>query len=431
MGFRNTAKQRILYLTTKGIHFLRASCILFGVLAYFVVASFTRLPTLPYFKEATCEVNVAVQADSSVLWYPANKNEEVITLPITDFEELSHLHSRIKEKTIPSENFPLQQRVCFLPKEEPWMDKALMFYNRNFDSAEEVVPKFQQRVKGKTGASASEVACRLKAAVPIDFVHPEDSPFHELGIGRYFPEDSFLPKDSRIPYKSCAVVTSSGSLHQSQLGEEIDSHDAVLRFNVAPLKGFERDVGSKTTIRIANNKVFRTDDGFKDLEELKDSEILISWREGPYNANLNKWYKDSKSVFCSYAKWHYKHPESPVYVMRLESVWKLWDVIQEFSDEELSGFPPTSGFMGIHLLLNLCETVDIYGYIPLSSKEKFCYYYKDCCFFCGWNFFNDHPVNAEKRVALMMKTDKEEDYQNKVKITLQGYSKYDCDKTNK
>ena len=38
-------------------------------------------------------------------------------------------------------------------------------------------------------------------------------------------------------------------------GEEIDSHDLVLRLNQAPLGGFSESVGTMTTHRMINHKV--------------------------------------------------------------------------------------------------------------------------------------------------------------------------------
>jgi hypothetical protein len=53
-------------------------------------------------------------------------------------------------------------------------------------------------------------------------------------------------------FGSCAVVFSSGKLLGKGLGTEIDQHDAVFRMNTAPSLGFEHDVGSRTTVRVAN-----------------------------------------------------------------------------------------------------------------------------------------------------------------------------------
>ena len=53
-----------------------------------------------------------------------------------------------------------------------------------------------------------------------------------------------------------AIVGSSSTLLNHSLGESIDSFDEVVRFNRAPTEGWENHVGSKTTLRVANNHVF-------------------------------------------------------------------------------------------------------------------------------------------------------------------------------
>ena len=69
---------------------------------------------------------------------------------------------------------------------------------------------------------------------------------------------SVLPYVSPALRLSCkvAVVGSSGALTGANLGENIDSHEEVVRFNRAPTLGYENDVGAKVTLRVVNNHVF-------------------------------------------------------------------------------------------------------------------------------------------------------------------------------
>ncbi|SVB60257.1 uncharacterized protein METZ01_LOCUS213111 [marine metagenome] len=66
-----------------------------------------------------------------------------------------------------------------------------------------------------------------------------------------------------------AIIGSGGQLLNDEAGDEIDDFAEVVRFNRAPTEGFEKYVGSKTTLRIANNHVFENiphnaDESWKD-----------------------------------------------------------------------------------------------------------------------------------------------------------------------
>ncbi|XP_031694587.1 ST3 beta-galactoside alpha-2,3-sialyltransferase 7 isoform X2 [Anarrhichthys ocellatus] len=50
--------------------------------------------------------------------------------------------------------------------------------------------------------------------------------------------------------RRCVVVGSGGVLHGSHLGSHIDQYDIIIRLNNAPVSGYEKDAGSRTTIRL-------------------------------------------------------------------------------------------------------------------------------------------------------------------------------------
>ncbi|XP_043097980.1 ST3 beta-galactoside alpha-2,3-sialyltransferase 3a isoform X3 [Puntigrus tetrazona] len=53
-----------------------------------------------------------------------------------------------------------------------------------------------------------------------------------------------------ISCKKCIIIGNGGILFNKSLGSQIDQYDVVVRLNEAPVAGFEKDVGSKTTMRI-------------------------------------------------------------------------------------------------------------------------------------------------------------------------------------
>nr|XP_023669679.1 alpha-2,8-sialyltransferase 8B-like isoform X2 [Paramormyrops kingsleyae] len=64
-------------------------------------------------------------------------------------------------------------------------------------------------------------------------------------------------------HKRCAIVGNSGILLNSSCGPEIDSHDFVIRCNLAPVEEYEHDVGLRSSLVTMNPSVVQR--AFRDL----------------------------------------------------------------------------------------------------------------------------------------------------------------------
>ncbi|KAM4641452.1 CMP-N-acetylneuraminate-beta-1,4-galactoside alpha-2,3-sialyltransferase isoform 4-T4 [Discoglossus pictus] len=63
-------------------------------------------------------------------------------------------------------------------------------------------------------------------------------------------EYRLTPSLDSLNCRRCIIVGNGGVLANKSLGSKIDEYEVVVRLNSAPVKGFEKDVGSKTTLRI-------------------------------------------------------------------------------------------------------------------------------------------------------------------------------------
>ncbi|KAK2839966.1 hypothetical protein Q5P01_013706 [Channa striata] len=278
--------------------------------------------------------------------------------------------------------------------------------------------------------SAKELLCQMKAQARLKTVDGSEQPFSSRGWARLVPSlplEHLYLQQGQSSFKTCAVVTSAGAILRSKLGKEIDAHDAVLRFNAAPTEGYERDVGSKTTIRIINSQILATPQHRFNTTSIYKNVTLVAWDPAPYTVDLNKWYESPDyNLFGPYVKHRKRHPDQPFYILHPSYVWQLWDVIQSNTEENIQPNPPSSGFIGILLMMALCEQVHVYEYIPSMRQTDLCHYherYYDAA--CTLGAY--HPLLYEKSLIQRINMGPESDLRRKGLATLPGFSTINCD----
>ena len=193
-------------------------------------------------------------------------------------------------------------------------------------------------------------------------------------------------------WSSCAVVGSSGGLLKQRAGLAIDKHAAVIRFNEAPTKKFERHVGSKTTLRLQNYDHC----GFSEGSELCMQYSLT----GQTHKCLDKWLKRGKCKVIKPSRRLQSYVQGYWMLARPNNVKPNWIPARE---------PPhklSAGFFGIMLAMHLCAKVSVYGFTqsPLGhyfKKEK-----KNKGFSKGRNVLKRHFWEGERACLSALKNTK-------------------------
>ncbi|XP_032884915.1 alpha-N-acetylgalactosaminide alpha-2,6-sialyltransferase 3 [Amblyraja radiata] len=159
----------------------------------------------------------------------------------------------------------------------------------------------------------------------------------------------------------CSIVSSSGQMLGQNAGVEIDQLPCVWRMNNAPTLGFERDVGTRTSVRVVSHTSFpllqrRQQHYFGEANET----VYIFW--GP----LRTMRQDGKgATYNELRKLARKYPLAKIYVTTEErmnycdQIFKL----ETGKDRKLSGTYLSTGWFTLVLAMEVCPKIHIFGMI--------------------------------------------------------------------
>ncbi|XP_066508523.1 ST3 beta-galactoside alpha-2,3-sialyltransferase 3b isoform X3 [Hoplias malabaricus] len=188
------------------------------------------------------------------------------------------------------------------------------------------------------------------------------------------------PELDRLSCKRCIIVGNGGILANKSLGSRIDEYDVVVRLNEAPVSGYTRDVGTKTTLR-------------------------ITYPEGAIQKS-ERYEKDSLFVFSAFKPLDFKWLRQMIFKEKLQGTEGFWKSVARYVPREPSemrilnpffiqeaafqfiGLPMNNGLMGkgniptlgtvaITMALHNCDEVAVAGFgYDMNTPHAPLHYYE-------------------------------------------------------
>uniref|UniRef100_A0A8B9QXV8 alpha-N-acetylneuraminyl-2,3-beta-galactosyl-1,3-N-acetylgalactosaminide6-alpha-sialyltransferase n=1 Tax=Anas platyrhynchos TaxID=8839 RepID=A0A8B9QXV8_ANAPL len=181
------------------------------------------------------------------------------------------------------------------------------------------------------------------------------------------PDGFPLPRGNRCGERlchRCAVVSSSGQMLGSRLGQAIDGQECVLRMNHAPTAGYEEDVGARSTVRVVSHTsvplLLRNQPYF--FQQSQET-VYVIW--GP-SKKMSR--EKGGPTYRALLKVMEMYPHLQIYTLTEEKMAYCDDVFQNETGKNSQGSFLSTGWFTMILAMELCERIRVFGMV----SENYC-----------------------------------------------------------
>ncbi|XP_063795117.1 alpha-N-acetylgalactosaminide alpha-2,6-sialyltransferase 5 [Pseudophryne corroboree] len=169
-------------------------------------------------------------------------------------------------------------------------------------------------------------------------------------------------KPLKMRCKSCALVTSSGHLLGSKLGDKIDQTECVIRMNDAPTQRHGQDVGNRTSLRVvAHSSMQRVLSNRNELLNLSQGTVFIFWGPNHYMR------RDGKGIIYNHLQLINKLlPRLKIHIITRHKMLQFDELFKKETgkDRKVTNTWLSTGWFTVSIALELCDRIDVYGMVP-------------------------------------------------------------------